>query len=174
MVLQHSLFDAPPPILGLGYRDDLVTASEERELIARLKQVELTPYRFQGWLCKRQTASFGWRYDFEDVGFGPTEPIPDFVLPVRAAAAAFAGLPVDDLVQVLGRATTRLPASAGTATARCSSVSLGCHWKRPRPCACAAVAPRVVSTGSVCRCHLGPPIISAARRGTARSKASPK
>ena len=61
----------------------------------------LTPFRFQGWTGKRLTASFGWRYDFEDASFGPTDPIPAFLGAVRTRAAAFAGVPEDDLVQAL-------------------------------------------------------------------------
>ena len=117
MASQPSLFDAPL-IPGLSFRDELVTAAEERDLIARIEQVELSPFRFQGWLGKRQTASFGWRYDFDDASFGPTEPIPDFLLPVRAAAASFARLPEADLVQAL---ITRYDPGAGIG------------WHRDRP-----------------------------------------
>ena len=117
MASQPNLFDAPL-IPGLSFRDELVTAAEERDLIARIERVELAPFRFQGWLGKRQTASFGWRYDFDDASFGPTEPIPDFLLPVRAAAASFARLPEADLVQAL---ITRYDPGAGIG------------WHRDRP-----------------------------------------
>ena len=104
MALQSDLFGAPvaaglPP--GLAYAPDVVTPEEERTLVAALDAIEVTPFRFQGWTGKRLTASFGWRYDFDDASFGPTEPIPDFLLPLRARAADLAGLAVDDLVQSL-------------------------------------------------------------------------
>jgi alkylated DNA repair dioxygenase AlkB len=101
---QTDLFATPPVAAcppGLGHADDLLTPAEERTLIARLEGVDVTPFRFQGWLGKRLTASFGWRYDFDNASFGPTEPIPDFLLPVRARAAGFAGLAEEDLVQAL-------------------------------------------------------------------------
>lgn len=90
-----------PPLLGLAYRAELVTAAEEAALIAAIDAAPLVPFRFQGWLGKRLTASFGWRYDFDDASFAPTEPIPPFLLPLRAATARFAGLAPDDLVQAL-------------------------------------------------------------------------
>ena len=88
-------------IPGLSLREDFVTPAEERTLIAAIEGIELSPFRFQGWVGKRLTASFGWRYDFEDSSFRPTEPIPGFLLPLRARAADLAGLSPDDLVQVL-------------------------------------------------------------------------
>ncbi|MDO6412820.1 alpha-ketoglutarate-dependent dioxygenase AlkB [Sphingomonas sp. BIUV-7] len=99
-MLQDDLF-APPLASGLRLQPELVTPEAERALIARIDEVELTPFRFQGWLGKRVTASFGWRYDFDSADFGPTTPLPEWLLPVRAAAAGFAGLPADDLVQAL-------------------------------------------------------------------------
>jgi alkylated DNA repair dioxygenase AlkB len=94
------LFDEPL-IAGLSYREDLIERDEEKDLIARLEAEELTPFRFQGWLGNRKTQSFGWRYDFEDASFSPTEPIPDWLEPLRAKATAFANVDRDDFVHVL-------------------------------------------------------------------------
>ena len=90
------------PILpGLRQCRDIVSAEEEAELIRRIDAVDLTPFRFQGFLGKRLTASFGWRYDYDKAAYERSTPIPDFLLPVRARAAAFAGLGDEDLVQAL-------------------------------------------------------------------------
>ncbi|MFA6113263.1 MAG: alpha-ketoglutarate-dependent dioxygenase AlkB [Sphingomonas sp.] len=102
MAAQIDLFGAPPGLPdGVDYAADIVTPAEERALVAQLDEIEVTPFRFQGWLGKRLTASFGWRYDFDDASFGPTEPIPDFLVPLRDRAAGFAGLSAKDLVQAL-------------------------------------------------------------------------
>jgi alkylated DNA repair dioxygenase AlkB len=90
-----------PALSGLDYRDGAVTPDEERALIAAIDQTGLAPFRFQGWLGKRLTASFGWRYDFDTGSFGETDPIPDWLMPVRERAAALAGVPPDALVQAL-------------------------------------------------------------------------
>jgi alkylated DNA repair dioxygenase AlkB len=103
------LFDEPL-IAGLGYREDFITQREERELLNHLAQLELAPFRFHGWLGNRKTQSFGWRYDFDDASFRPTEPLPDWLLPLRRKAAAFAGLAPDDFVHVL---LARYDAGAG-------------------------------------------------------------
>ncbi|HEU4704627.1 MAG TPA: alpha-ketoglutarate-dependent dioxygenase AlkB, partial [Sphingomicrobium sp.] len=47
------------------------------------------------------TRSFGWRYDFDDSSFAPTDPLPDWLLPLRDRAAALAGVAPDALVHVL-------------------------------------------------------------------------
>jgi hypothetical protein len=51
-------------------------------LIASIDAVKLSPFRFYGWLGK-----------------APTEPIPNWLFPVRARAARFACLKPDNLVQ---------------------------------------------------------------------------
>jgi DNA oxidative demethylase len=86
---------------GLSQAGAFVTPGEEQMLIASIDAVELFPFRFHGWLGKRLTASYGWRYDFDDASFSPAEAIPDWLLPLRAKTARFAGLQPDELVQAL-------------------------------------------------------------------------
>jgi alkylated DNA repair dioxygenase AlkB len=94
------LFDAPL-ITGLRYEEGLIGAAEEGALLDQLGALELAPFRFHGWLGNRKTRSFGWRYDFDDASFAPTEPIPDWLRDVRERAAAFAGLAAEEFVHVL-------------------------------------------------------------------------
>jgi len=88
-------------LAGLSQADEFVTPGEEQMLIASIDAADLSPFRFHGWLGKRLTASYGWRYDFDDASFAPAEAIPDWLLPLRAKAARFARLPPDELVQAL-------------------------------------------------------------------------
>lgn len=97
---QPSLFDGPA-LAGLTQADDIVTPAEEQSLIASIDAAGLSPFRFHGWEGKRLTCSFGWRYDFDDASLSAADPIPDWLLPVRARAARFAGLSSEDLVQAL-------------------------------------------------------------------------
>lgn len=94
------LFDEPL-IPGLHLAEDLVTAEEEQDLIARIAEVPLTPFQFQGFTGKRLTHSFGWRYDFQDQSFTQTEGIPDWLEPLRTRAAALAGVAPAELVHAL-------------------------------------------------------------------------
>ena len=94
------LFDTPV-LPGLSCRDDFVTREEEAALIAQIDRQPLAPFRFPGWLGKRLTTSFGWHYDFDNHHVGETTPLPDWLLPIKRRAAAFAGLADADLVQAL-------------------------------------------------------------------------
>jgi DNA oxidative demethylase len=94
------LFDAPL-IAGLRYEGEVISKAEERALLEKLGGLDLTPFRFHGWLGNRKTQSFGWRYDFDDASFRPTDPLPDWLLPLREQAAAFAGFAPEEFVHVL-------------------------------------------------------------------------
>ena len=87
----RDLFDQPL-LPGLDVREAFVSAEEERTLIAHIDALDLTPFRFQGWTGKRLTYSFGLHYDFEGGGLVATEPMPEWLQPVRERAEAFAGL----------------------------------------------------------------------------------
>lgn len=112
-----SLFDLLA-LPGLSTISDLVSAEEERQLIAAIDSTALSPFRFQGWTGKRLTSSFGWHYDFDRGRLEPGAPLPDWLLPIRQRAATFARLPADALVQVL---LIRYDPSAGIG------------WHRDRP-----------------------------------------
>jgi alkylated DNA repair dioxygenase AlkB len=103
---------------GLDYAEDAVTPAEECALIAGIDGAGVSPFRFQGWLGKRLTATFGWRYDFDDASFREAESIPDWLLPARERAAAFAGLRAEEIVHAL---VTRYDPGAGIG------------WHRDRP-----------------------------------------
>jgi alkylated DNA repair dioxygenase AlkB len=103
---------------GLVYRQGLVTAAEESELLAHLARLDFRPFEFQGFVGNRRTISFGWSYRFDGTGLAPAEPIPEWLQPLRAKAAAFAGLDAEALVQAL---LIEYPVGAG----------LGWHRDRP-------------------------------------------
>lgn len=88
-----------PP--GLTSQAEVISSAHERELIARIDASQLEPFRFQGWLGKRLTRSFGWAYDFDNGRFEPAEPLPDWLLPLREIAGTSAGLAPERLVQAL-------------------------------------------------------------------------
>jgi DNA oxidative demethylase len=97
---QSSLFDRAV-LAGVTQAEAVVTPDEEQALIACIDAAELSPFRFHGWLGKRLTASYGWRYDFDSGSFGPADPIPEWLLPLRAKAAMFACVAPAALVQAL-------------------------------------------------------------------------
>lgn len=102
MAAQMDLLGEEPALPeGLTYRPDLLTPAEETALIARIEQLPFAPFQFHGFEGKRRTVSFGWQYRFDGSGLHEAEALPDWLLPVREKAAAFAGLEADTLVHAL-------------------------------------------------------------------------
>jgi DNA oxidative demethylase len=96
---QRGLFELEP--LGLVHVDEFISASEESELLAQVRTLAFQPFAFQGWFGKRETVSFGWRYDFNDSRVHAAAAIPDFLLPLRMRAAGLVGLQPAELEQAL-------------------------------------------------------------------------
>ena len=97
---QADLFGGSLPS-GLRQLPEIVDTAEERALIARIDAEPLEPFKFQGWLGKRLTRSFGVAYDFDRARLDHADPIPPWLLPLRARAASFTGVDEAELVQAL-------------------------------------------------------------------------
>ncbi|HYC33379.1 MAG TPA: alpha-ketoglutarate-dependent dioxygenase AlkB [Gemmatimonadales bacterium] len=93
--------DTSRPPEGFGYQEDLVSTAQERELLGRLGGLPLKELEFHGYTARRRTLSFGHHYDFARARLGAAEAIPDWLLPLRERAAAFAALAPDRLVHAL-------------------------------------------------------------------------
>jgi alkylated DNA repair dioxygenase AlkB len=86
---------------GTRYAAELIPADEEQALLTELRALPFKEFEFHGFLGKRRTVSFGWRYDFNGGGLQKAGDIPPFLLPVRQRAAHFAGLEASSLEHAL-------------------------------------------------------------------------
>ena len=119
---------------GLVYVPGLLGAEEEAALAGRIAALPFKPFEFHGFTGNRRTVSFGLHYAFDGSGLREAEPIPDWLQPLRARAAALAGREPERLRPCPGdRICARAPASAGTATGRCSATSSGISLLAPAP-----------------------------------------
>jgi alkylated DNA repair dioxygenase AlkB len=106
-VSQLNLFEAadaqPAEALpdGFRYQPEFVTKREEESLIEHVRGLPFKEFEFHGFLGKRRVVSFGWRYDFSSAKLREAGPIPEFLMPIRERAAAFAGLEPRALAHVL-------------------------------------------------------------------------
>ncbi|HEY1606609.1 MAG TPA: alpha-ketoglutarate-dependent dioxygenase AlkB [Allosphingosinicella sp.] len=103
---------------GLAYGPNLIAPEEEKALAAIMAALPFAPFQFHGFEGNRRTVSYGFHYAFDGSGLRETAPIPDWLRPVRAKAAAFAGLPADALEHAL---LVEYPPGAGIG------------WHRDRP-----------------------------------------
>jgi alkylated DNA repair dioxygenase AlkB len=108
---QFALFAANPAMPpGFSYRPDLLSAAEQGELLAHVAALPFRALEFHGFLGHRRVVSFGWRYDFSAGKLQAADDIPAFLLPLRSAAADFAGVAPAELQHVL---VTEYPPGAG-------------------------------------------------------------
>jgi alkylated DNA repair dioxygenase AlkB len=81
----RSLFDLDLPP-GFSYRPEFISDAEEAALSAALAGVALSDFEMRGVVARRRVAFFGQSYDRS-----AAEPLPAFLLPVRARIAQWAG-----------------------------------------------------------------------------------
>jgi alkylated DNA repair dioxygenase AlkB len=98
MAIQPNLLDGAKDeqvsntLEGFSYDPALISPVEEHTLIERVRELPFREFEFHGYTGKRRVVSFGWQYDFSGQQLRKADPIPEFLLGLRAQAASFAGL----------------------------------------------------------------------------------
>jgi len=98
---QADLFAAATLPEGFAYGEDRIDAALEKSLLAEIETLPFKPFEFHGFFGNRRIVSYGWRYDYAGRALRESEPMPDFLAPLRDIAADFAGLPADRFQQAL-------------------------------------------------------------------------
>jgi alkylated DNA repair dioxygenase AlkB len=86
---------------GFRYHPELIGPAEEDALLARVRELPFREFEFHGYTGRRRVVSFGWHYDFSARHLQKADDIPDFLLPLRLKAAAFAGKGPEELQHVM-------------------------------------------------------------------------
>ncbi len=84
---------------GFCYRQSFLSEVEERDLIERIQQLQLAPFKFHQFTGKRRTMSFGWDYEFGAANIFKAPDLPQFLLPLRTRAGSLFKVPPAELVQ---------------------------------------------------------------------------
>jgi len=92
---------APKPPEGFKYKPELISLADEHTLLARVRALPFREFEFHGYTGRRRVVSFGWHYDFSAYHLRKADDIPEFLLPLRQTAAAFAGVGPEQLRHVL-------------------------------------------------------------------------
>jgi alkylated DNA repair protein (DNA oxidative demethylase) len=95
---------------GLVYREEFITAGEERALLDELEAVEFRSITMHGQTARRTVRHYGLDYDYESGGLVPAEPVPEWMRWLRDRCAALMERAPEDLVQIL---LSRYPPGAG-------------------------------------------------------------
>src|SRR4029453_3446408 len=117
-LIQRSLFAKQDFPEGFQYEERVLSPDRERSLIASFEHLQFREFEFRGFLGKRRTVSFGWRYDFNVRELQEAEKIPTFLLSLPQKAARFASLAEARLQHVL-------------VTEYAPSAAIGWHKDRP-------------------------------------------
>jgi alkylated DNA repair dioxygenase AlkB len=86
---------------GFQYQPEFLTKDEERDLLVHLPDLPFKEFEFHGFLGKRRVVSFGWKYDYGAGRLRESEPIPEFIAPIREKVAAFAAIDPQAIAHVL-------------------------------------------------------------------------
>ena len=87
---------------GIHYCEKLISPAEGKVLVADVRELPFKEFEFHGFKGKRRTVSFGWHYEFSGRGaLRKAGDIPEFLLPLRTAAAKFARQDAESLQHVL-------------------------------------------------------------------------
>jgi alkylated DNA repair dioxygenase AlkB len=95
---------------GFRYESDILTETQEIELLNHVRELPFVEFQFQGYVGKRRVVSYGWQYDFNLRVLREADDIPPFLIALRETAADFAGMQPERLQQVL---VTEYDAGAG-------------------------------------------------------------
>jgi len=90
------------PPAGLVYREDLLTKDEEHELLGVFEELDFEEIRMHGVVARRTARHYGVDYDYAArTPVAAAEPIPGWLEPARAKAAALAGVEPEALAEAL-------------------------------------------------------------------------
>lgn len=86
---------------GFRHQPDFITEPEEAALVAGVRALAFSEIRMRGVSARRRAVHFGWTYGYASWRIEPGPPIPEFLLPLRAGAAALGGVDAAALAEAL-------------------------------------------------------------------------
>jgi len=101
MTRQGSFLQSDPRVEGLRFTEAFITPDEELGLLDRIQSLEFHEVKMRGVVARRRVIHYGVNYSFEAFKASPGPPMPAFLRPLRARAAAFAGVDPEALAEAL-------------------------------------------------------------------------
>jgi alkylated DNA repair dioxygenase AlkB len=95
------LFGEPELPPGFRYTPDVISAAEERDLVARFEKLNLKPFEFHGYKGNRRIYTFGHRYAFAGQEARDDARIPDYLRPLIEIAGDISGTPAAGFEQIM-------------------------------------------------------------------------
>jgi DNA oxidative demethylase len=95
------MLERPPAPSGLVYQPDLITQTEEQQVLGVLEAMEFHPVTMHGQTARRTVRHFGLDYGYESWTLEPTDPLPDELAWLQERAASLADLDPREFAQIL-------------------------------------------------------------------------
>ena len=95
------LFGEPVLPDGFRYRPDVISAADEKRLVARFETLPLKPFEFHGYLGNRRIFTFGHKYMFAGADADEDHSIPDDLRPLMEIAGEISGQPAERFEQIM-------------------------------------------------------------------------
>ncbi len=86
---------------GFRYQGGFLSGEEEVGLLRNIKGLPFTSFEFGEYTAKRRIVVYGWDYDFGSRRASETDPIPEWLWPLRTRAAEFAEVQAGELVEAV-------------------------------------------------------------------------
>ena len=99
--MQSTLFGEPAVPEGFSYTPDFLSPADEHELLDRMRLVDFSRVEMSGGVARRRVVQYGRTYGFSTRRASPGRAIPEWLVPLRARAAEWAGLDADALEEAL-------------------------------------------------------------------------
>ena len=100
---QAALFPAltQPFAKGFAYEPGFLNADDEQLLLEHIRSLPLANAQYKEFKAKRRVLSYGGRYDYNANELKAAADIPEFLHPLRARVASWAGRPAADFTHAL-------------------------------------------------------------------------
>src|SRR5687768_2271065 len=100
---QPDLFGTADPRLpeGMRYQEEFLSTDEEASLVSLIAALPLAPMKYRQYTALRRVVSYGGQYDFSAQKLNEAEPLPDWLVPWRERAGAWAGIAPERFTQAL-------------------------------------------------------------------------
>jgi alkylated DNA repair dioxygenase AlkB len=86
---------------GMSYRDEFIDAAEEQALLEAISALPLREAQYKEFTARRRVVNYGSRYDFGDGRLLPADHIAEFLHPLRAKLAEWAGVDAEQFTNAL-------------------------------------------------------------------------
>jgi alkylated DNA repair dioxygenase AlkB len=90
-----------PNLEGFVYEPEVITREEEAALLEIIQDLPFANAQYKEYTARRRTVSYGGKFDYTRNVLNPTDPIPQFLMPLREKIARWVGIPAEDFVHGL-------------------------------------------------------------------------